>query len=343
MEIRAFITHKKNEKYSDCQDSYCVNTENKSLAVSDGMSQSIFQKKWADILTSAYTDNQQWEPSKETDNVTVKNVLSDKWRHYVLKKIEEQRQEGKEMAAYRNERSLVEGRSAGATFLGIRFSGKKWEGDVLGDTCLIEVEDGEISRIETSQNKSSFDNTPDYYDSYALKPGKGQVKHIEGELNSNKVLLLVSDPFSDLLNEYKKKSSTKELMEHLLQLGSHEDFVALIDDWREHLGMHNDDSTLIIISDDNSDAFNIVHEDDINQLILNENEQEVTKPISLKEECAETSDTDEKEKDIVDEFITDLKDWLYAENHRKKYKKYSVDIKKAVERIFGKYNITKKQ
>lgn len=344
MEIRAFITHKKAEKDSDCQDCFRINAENKSLAVSDGMSQSIFQKKWAEILVSAYTDGQGWEPSKEPDNATVKNVLSGKWKDYVLKRIEEQRQEGKDRAADRNERSLVEGKSAGATFLGVRFSGNRWEGDVLGDTCLIEIEDGEIIRIETSQNNSSFDNTPDYYDSNNLNSGKGQVKHIKGVLESNKILLLVSDPFSDLFNEHKKTGSVKELVEQLFKLGSHKDFVALVDDWREQLEMHNDDSTLIIITHDDSDAFNVTNDDSCFITSEKQCEEKDVALVKKVRECVSENNT-EKECEDAKEFIKDLIECFHVKSCKdKKWNRKHIigAIRKAIERLLDKYVIKKK-
>ena len=42
MKIRAFITHKLREHYSECQDRFCINSDNHAIAVSDGMSQSVF-------------------------------------------------------------------------------------------------------------------------------------------------------------------------------------------------------------------------------------------------------------------------------------------------------------
>ena len=55
MKISAFITHKKSERYSDCQDRFSVNKDTKSIAVSDGMSQSYQQKIWASLLTESFT------------------------------------------------------------------------------------------------------------------------------------------------------------------------------------------------------------------------------------------------------------------------------------------------
>ena len=58
MRISAFITHKKSERYSDCQDRFSVNKDTKSIAVSDGMSQSYQQKIWAALLAEAFTSGE---------------------------------------------------------------------------------------------------------------------------------------------------------------------------------------------------------------------------------------------------------------------------------------------
>lgn len=50
MDIRAFITHKKAETFSDCQDRFSINSDTKSVAVSDGMSQSFFKRFGRKIL-----------------------------------------------------------------------------------------------------------------------------------------------------------------------------------------------------------------------------------------------------------------------------------------------------
>ena len=50
--------------------------------------------------------------------------------------------------------------------------------------------------------------------------------------------MLVSDPFSDFLNERRKKGSVKELVDALLNIGTHEDFEKLVSDWRITKGMN---------------------------------------------------------------------------------------------------------
>ena len=80
---------------------------------------------------------------------------------------------------YRNERNLAEGRSAGATFVGVRFNGYKWACTVLGDSCLIEW-NGTEAKFHTSQDVEAFDSYPDYFDSDASKGGKGTPKDVNG-------------------------------------------------------------------------------------------------------------------------------------------------------------------
>ena len=56
MKIKAFIYHKRAEKYNDCQDWFGINFQTKRIAISDGMSQSIFPQWWARILVDYYLE-----------------------------------------------------------------------------------------------------------------------------------------------------------------------------------------------------------------------------------------------------------------------------------------------
>lgn len=263
MLISAFITHKKAEHFSDCQDRFSINADTKSIALSDGMSQSIFQKYWAEILVDKFTSNSDWVPNLES----VKE-LAPIWKAKVLNVIQQQKENGNR-SAWRAERNLIDGLSAGATFLGIRFSGNQWECEVLGDSCLILIHDNQITEIISSEEVNIFDSYPDYYDSNPIKAGKGVLRSYSGTFESGDTILLVSDPFSDFL--LKKKSSDEEpiLINQLLGINSHREFEEVVENWRTS-GMHNDDSTLIIIKKGAGDSFNITCEDNIDSLIEQE-------------------------------------------------------------------------
>lgn len=266
MIISAFITHKKSERYSDCQDRFSVNKDNKSIAVSDGMSQSYQQKIWASLLVESFTSGSMQTITEETFD-----TLRAKWHKKVLKFIDNlQKNPGQEYLVRMNKNSVAQRRSAAATLLGIRFDGYKWEGVVLGDTCLIELDDkNSVQAIHSSQDKE-FDNYPDYIDSTTIHDKqKGQFRKICGELRAGHKILLVSDPFSNIFQDFKNGKTDLDIDE-LLNLKTHEEFCALVERWRAEKGMTNDDSTLVIVTHDSSEEFNIAQLDDINDLISKE-------------------------------------------------------------------------
>lgn len=264
MKIKAFITHKIKENYADCQDRFSVNPETKAIAVSDGMGSTWQQKIWAQLLVDTFTKSNNWLPTHETIK-----PLCTIWRQSVESFIQHLRDtNAPENIIYRNERNLAEGKSAGATFVGIRFAENKWRGSILGDSCLIEW-NGSEARFHTSQDVEEFDSFPDYFDSNVMKQGRGIPKNIFGILEKDNYLFLVSDPFSDFLLEHYKQGDISDYMQKLIKLSSHEEFDALVADWRAK-GMHNDDTTLVIIEDDQSYQFSKQTWDDINSMIEKE-------------------------------------------------------------------------
>ena len=266
MKISAFITHKKSERYSDCQDRFSVNKDTKSIAVSDGMSQSYQQKIWADLLAGAFTSGYLSTITEEK-----LDVLRAKWHQKVLEFIENLKTiPGQEYLVRMNTNSVAQMKSAAATLLGVRFDGYKWEGDVLGDSCLIELDDkNAVIAIHSSQDKE-FDNYPDFFDSTTIRlKQKGKVRHISGELKPGYKMLLVSDPFSDIIQDFKNGKIDLDINE-LLNIGTHNEFCDLVERWRAEKGMTNDDSTLVIVTHDASEEFNVVLLDDINAFIAAE-------------------------------------------------------------------------
>jgi serine/threonine protein phosphatase PrpC len=267
MKILAFITHKQAEFYADCQDRFGVNPDNKSIAVSDGMGSTWQQKIWAQLLVDTFTKSNNWLPTHDSIK-----PLCNTWRQTVEFFIQHLKDtNAPDNIIYRNERNLAEGKSAGATFVGIRFDKKQWNGSVLGDSCLIEW-NGTEAKFHTSQDIEAFDSYPDYFDSNGLKQGKGSPKVISDVLDKGQYLLLVSDPFSDFLLEHNKQGDISDYMQQLLRLSSHDEFEALVGDWRTK-GMHNDDTTLVIVEEDQSEQFSIQACDEISVLIETERKE----------------------------------------------------------------------
>lgn len=276
MKLKAFITHKLAETFSDCQDRFSISPDTKSIAVSDGMGSTWQQKIWAQLLVETFTESNNWLPTQESIK-----PLCNVWHHNVESYIQNLKKKNAPVnIIYRNERNLANRYSAGATFVGIRFEKNLWKGSVLGDSCLIEW-DGNKAKFYTSQDVEAFDSYPDYFDSDETKEGKGTPKDISGILDKGNYLLLVSDPFSDFLLEHNKQGDISEYLQQLLKLSSHDEFEALVDNWRVK-GMHNDDTTLVIVEDDQTELLSTLICDDINLMIEKERkENEKQKESSL--------------------------------------------------------------
>lgn len=287
MKIRAFITHKLKENYSECQDRFCINSDSHTIAVSDGMSQSVFPDYWAEILSFFYATNGH---CTDEDRKKLCNV----WLNKVVDFINAEIRNGKN--PWRLQNCIEAQNGAGATLCGVKFiDAENWVGHVLGDTCIIEVDTTgkEPINILTSESKA-FDSYPDYYESFPNKVGRGQIKEFSGKLSEGHCLLLVSDPFSEFLSNNKEHRS--QWLTRILELKGHEEYCSLVDDWRQE-GLHNDDSTLCIIEPDGSMNFNIEQEDDIHSLIESEKPTEVrNKSLSTKENSATNVLPDEEEK-----------------------------------------------
>lgn len=290
MKIRGFITHKKAENFKDCQDRFSVNKDTKSVAVSDGMSQSYQQKIWAELLVTAFTKDTKWMPTHES----VKE-LAPLWTEKVKSFIQNLKDtNAPQNLIIRNENALALRKSAGATFCGIRFNGNNWKGYVLGDSCLIEIGKNKIQKLYTSQSGDEFDNHPDYFDSNPLNIGKGKPLAIEGTLDKSTTVIIVSDPFSDFLNEKQKLGNEEDFIKQLLAINNHDEFEKLVADWRDNHNMHNDDTTLIIIEHDGNSDFNIANHDLIDICIEKENlsEQRQNTASNTSEKLEEEERTD---------------------------------------------------
>lgn len=255
MRIRAYITHKLCEDYSCCQDYYSFDKENHCICLCDGMSQSIFPDYWAQIVSNHF--------SKHFDLTEDSRIeLCAEWRKRVEEYISEEIKAGKN--PWRVQSNLEEGYSAGCTICALKTTGKDlWEGKVLGDSCIIIVhKDTKSIEILSSEDKE-FDSYPDYVDSHPKNLGRGKLRDFSGEFNINTSVLLVSDPFSEFLQLH--SNEVDRFLDQIYALESHEDYISLVQKWRE-LGMHNDDSSLVIIEFDDTDELVINHYDSLEEL-----------------------------------------------------------------------------
>jgi hypothetical protein len=264
MVIRAFLTHKLSESYKDCQDSFDILVHNKAIAIADGISQSIFPKIWADLLTHHFVRNPTVLFLQEEDVDAIRN----KWHEQVAEvRLEKERQNDPYL--WKLDENLASGRSAGATFLGLWFEENNWTCLVLGDSCLVAVsENNEITEIMSSKSEGEvFDNYPDYLDSSRLISQKGESKLFHGELTGSEKLFLVTDAFSDYLFR-KREENDFAVVDALMKIQDQVEFEELVFALRRE-GMTNDDTTLVIVENDGKEIWSVPFETDLKYLINN--------------------------------------------------------------------------
>jgi len=268
MVIRAFLTHKLAESYKDCQDSFDILVHNKAIAIADGISQSIFPKIWADLLTHHFVRN----PSDQFLKEDVVEPIRNEWNEQVAD-VRSEKERQNDPYLWKLDENLASGRSAGATFLGLKFEGNKWSCQVLGDSCLVAVSaNNEITEIISSKNEGeAFDNYPDYIDSSKLLSIKGEPKSFSGELFVSEKLFLVTDALSDYLFG-KQEENDFAVVDALMKIQDQVEFEEIVCALRRE-GMTNDDTTLVIVENDGMEIWSVPFLTDLQYLIKKENKR----------------------------------------------------------------------
>lgn len=262
MKIRAYIYHKRAEKYTDCQDCFGIDTKTQRIAISDGMSQSIFPQWWAKILVDAYL-----QTGHIPDDIS---PLQNEWQQQLVGEIQKREEEAKsnpKRNPWRLKNALSEKAGAGATLCGLTLADKEWTCECIGDSCLIAVNRDYTLNFYTSQ-VGAFGNQPDYLDSFQ----EGRGTPIKESIKQDVVcLLMVSDPFAELFqNNETNLEFIKSRLAELQNLSDHESFKQLVEKWRDEFSMHNDDSTLILIEDLSDSEIHADHIDNITDLCSKE-------------------------------------------------------------------------
>lgn len=270
MKIQAYIYHKRAEKYSDCQDYFGIDTQNNRIAVSDGMSQSIYPQWWAKILVDAYLANGRIPTSAEE----LQRYQVD-WQEKVKDEITKRETAG--INPWRLKNAVAEKSGAGATLCGFTWNPdiNRWSCECIGDSSLIVIYRDYAIKIRSSQ-EGKFDNYPDYLDSY--RNGRGSVKKFDDSFENVMAILIVTDPFSELFQKHiADKEFIKARFKEFLALSDHKSYCELIERWRDNLDMHNDDSTLIILRDFSEGESVLDHIDSLEKLCTDEKNVNVAK------------------------------------------------------------------
>ncbi|MDR1601062.1 MAG: protein phosphatase 2C domain-containing protein [Tannerella sp.] len=254
--VKSFMTHRKAETPADCQDSRAIHPGNRAIAVADGVSQSMFPKIWADMLTESYVHDRTF--SLEDGEKIAR--LRDGWWKFFAARLESKRKENSPML-WHFENSFAEEKSAAATFVGIRMTGGGIKYEALGDSCLIVVRHGMIEQLISSMPEGAgFDNYPDYIDSHPAAGIRGTLRRGTLEMSHGDKLFLATDALSARFDEERSKPDKgKSLVEAIDKIGSEKDFILFVDKLRDE-GMSDDDTTLVCVEWENSPGFQVLNE-----------------------------------------------------------------------------------
>ncbi len=237
-------THKEKENIKDCQDAFSFSE--KSFAISDGASQSFYSSIWADLLVKHYCEN----PS--VDKINWKDWLKpiqETWLSEIKNRVENAKKEGKP-SWIDNQNRLNRFEPATATFIGIHFIENLADIVLVGDSCLLIVQNEKIIDSLPFKKSAEFNDAPEYLASYS-KDNKFLPKFIsanfEGKQTDNLYFILATDALAEWI--LKNKESDNDITPILLGLSSQADFEEFVNSARQSkkVQMKNDDVTLLII------------------------------------------------------------------------------------------------
>jgi serine/threonine protein phosphatase PrpC len=237
MKIKVLQTHKKSSlTYNFVQDKFCINPDNKTIAIADGSTQSFRSEFWAEKLVQEFCKN----PTFQEDGFCqlVKNAAAE------IQSAPPKFSDNMAIASLERKK-FSEGSTS--TFLGIQFNNQN-------TLDLISIGDCTIFRIEKNTNISSFPfhsvmelNDNQYFlntvnllkeepDSFEISKSKINLQNGEG-------LLLCTDAISRLF------LSDPKWVNELIHFESYDSFIEKIEElWNSNL-LEEDDITIVYISD----------------------------------------------------------------------------------------------
>lgn len=265
IEYFAFILPHIGDKYSQCADRFSCGETNQCFAIADGVGNSLFPGNWAQLLCDDYIEH----PTLFSDKTHLyrEDELISKWEKQRNKRIANLSDEEK----FIYEMGLDKADFAASTFVGLSFDKKRWSCQAIGDSYLFLVtKDFNILQKVASMDGHDFDNFPEYF---ASKKGKnnGKVVSCSGDYEDVAYFALMTDALSDWFIE-----ATPEKRRELLNIKSHSEYEAFIDQERQLMTLKDDDTTMLIlkVEDDGREDL-IFHSnpdslDNIDSLIQNE-------------------------------------------------------------------------
>lgn len=255
IEYFAFILPHIGDKFSQCADRFSCGETNQCFAIADGVGNSLFPGDWAQLLCNDYIEH----PTLFSDNTHLhrEDELILKWEEQRNKRIANLSDEEK----FIYEMGLDKADFAASTFVGLSFDIKHWSCQAIGDSYLFLVDqDFNILQKVASMDGHDFDNFPEYF---ASKKGQnnGTIVNCSGDYKGIAYFALMTDALSDWFIE-----APPEKRKELLNIHSHSEFEAFIDQERQMMALKDDDTTMLILKVENDGSDNLTFYSNLDRL-----------------------------------------------------------------------------
>ena len=158
-----FITHKKAETLTDCQDACAENAALGRYAVADGATRSFFSKEWAELLVEHFCHPKEIDLSLTEEN----------WQEWITPIQQEWYKQVEEKVNVQNlfylKNSLIMKEPAVSTFIGLEVDQTKgeWRAMIIGDSCLFHKSNSGFQSYLIEKSKD-FTNRPEAFASFPL-------------------------------------------------------------------------------------------------------------------------------------------------------------------------------
>lgn len=245
------MTHKPKETPEDCADAWWVSDDNHRVAVSDGVTRSLYPGIFAEGLVYRFcVKSDEVLPDSEAWLAPVRA----RWLEDAEKRVAKLKL--KRDPAFINNRERLQTRTPGAaTFAGVKFMPEQGEGGtakitVIGDSCLFIFVDGRFWEAFPCASSAEFDNQPKAFLSYAEQKNLAVAQSLERPMlpptAKSAHFILATDALAKWIFERHEKG--ENVLPVLLALKTEDGFSNFVATERERDSQAlNDDVTLVII------------------------------------------------------------------------------------------------
>ena len=239
-----FVTCKKGDTPTDCQDAAALNKDRDRYAIADGATRSFFPKTWAEILVKGFCEEATLPLHQEGWREWIE-PLRQRWLEQVTSTVQETKR-------YISIDRLSKSESAAATFVGLEIDRKKsvWKAMIIGDSCLFHVSDSKLKESYLIKKPEGFTNRPDIFASFA-KDSLYEPTFKNGQVKTGDIFILATDALAKWIIQHEQVGKFKGALERLIKIeADHQNqFDDFVKEARETDGIHlvDDDVGLLLI------------------------------------------------------------------------------------------------